>query len=220
MYEDDDSDYDPDAKPLWARPENVSASGRGASVNEAPSRFDAELEVEVPTPGLKTRHCEIARLHASGMTNNDIADKLGYTAARICVLLKEPFIQAEVQRWRDQLFDSDDIALMKQGAHDAIHRMLKLVSDPRTKPETLLRIGQFFVEQAHGKARQGIDIKSSSLDAFLGLAEKAIAMGSSQFDSIAALPEARRTEEPTEAESAPPAPVLDAVDAYFAKTAK
>lgn len=56
----------------------------------------------VPIKTVKPRHDQLAMLAALGYTNNQICEKLGYTPARVSVLLADPQIKALVIAYQEQ----------------------------------------------------------------------------------------------------------------------
>ena len=56
----------------------------------------------VPIKTIKPRHDQLALLAALGFTNNQICEKLGYTPARVSVLLAQAEIAALVVAYREQ----------------------------------------------------------------------------------------------------------------------
>jgi hypothetical protein len=55
----------------------------------------------VPIKTVKPRHDQLAMLAALGYTNNQICEKLGYTPARVSVLLADPSIKALVLAYQE-----------------------------------------------------------------------------------------------------------------------
>lgn len=133
---------------------------------DQPESSNSESTPSQPSRGYIDRYREVARLHAFGRTNNEIAQILGYGAVRISLLLKDPFVQKEIDKWRQHFFDSDAVAIMKDAARDGARRIHNIILDPKAKDTTVLAASQFAVEKAHGKAKQEVAIESQSLAAF------------------------------------------------------
>lgn len=143
--------------PAWLSKETAEAVPYG---DEATPTFDAELIAEdpsAPVKGVIDRYREIARLHAHGITNNEICRRLGYTASRMSIILRDPFVQTEIARWRNEFFSSDAIGKMRMAAEDGATRIHEIILDPKSKPDTVLRAAQLAIEQSHGKAKQTIE---------------------------------------------------------------
>jgi hypothetical protein len=190
-------DLDPGERPAFFD-EKTAAAVAYAGEPDAIPLFDHELLPEnpdVPVLGVQNRYREIARRHAFGQTNNQIAHALGYTASRISIILRDPFVQSEINRWRDQLFDSDVVTRMKEVASDAVTRLHGLVLDPQTDDRVALSASQFAIEKVTGKAKQEISVESGSLAAFTELLKEMKARGEVlDVTPQAALPEAHGAE--------------------------
>lgn len=178
--------------------------------------FDDELtapDPDAPTEGVLERYRLIARLHAMGLTNNAIAHQLRYTASRISILLRDPFVQREVAVWRDKFISGDTLTILSTVANDAALRMLDIIRDPKATNADVLRIGTFSTEQVFGKAKQSVDVKNTTLDMFMermAALRPATAFGRNERDVSAALPASPPSE------SQPPAEI-DPVRDYFAQ---
>lgn len=158
----------PDDNPAFLDPERATSIGYvGADVVP---KFDYELQQqaknEEPVEGVKARYSEIARLHAMGRTNNDIARILGYTASRVSILLREPFVQSEIQRYRSEVIDADAIQRMKHASKDGGRVIHDIILDETIKPEIRLKAAAIAVEMTHGKATQKVEVENNSLQSF------------------------------------------------------
>lgn len=165
----------PADKPAFLDPARAESmpyvSGEPPEIHEIPN-FDTELDTETPdqpSRGIVTRYREIARLHAFGRTNNEICAILGYTASRLSLVLKDPFVQAEIAQWRQRLVDDDAINIMKDAAKDGARRIHKIILDPSTEDRTAIDAAKFAIEKSHGKARQEINVESGTLATFMDM---------------------------------------------------
>lgn len=152
----------PADNPAFMNPE-LSDVACYPGVNEVPN-FDHELDATVddtekPSAGIINRHREIARLSASGRTSNEIAAHLGYTAGRISILLKTQFIQDEIARYRDKLFDQTIADSLKAAGPDAIAYIHKTITDPTEKAEIRSTNARWTVEKLTGKAKQEVAVE-------------------------------------------------------------
>lgn len=163
-------DLSPDSKPAFLDPERATSIGY-VGADEVP-KFDRELEVEnpeEPSRGIIDRYREIARRHAHGQTNNQICAALGYTPSRMSIILKDPFVQEEISKWRAQFFDGDAISRLKEAARDGAKRIHEIILNPKTEDRVVLQAAQFAVEKSHGKAKQEVGIESGTLMSFMDL---------------------------------------------------
>lgn len=122
-----------------------------------------------PSPGYAERHRAIARYNALGFTNNQIAEKLGYSPTAVSLALKKPHIQAEVERFRTQFFDEDINRALKAAGSDAIKHIHKTILDDAEKSELRSTNSRWVVEKLTGKAKQEVNVESNTLAAFTDL---------------------------------------------------
>lgn len=163
-------DMSPNSKPAFLDPERASSIGY-VGADDIP-KFDAELETaspDAPSPGIIDRYREIARRHAHGQTNNQICEALGYTPSRMSIILKDPFVQSEILKWRQAFFDGDAISRLKEAARDGADRIHKIILNPKSDDRTVLAAATFAVEKSHGKARQEVQVESGTLMSFMDM---------------------------------------------------
>lgn len=160
----------PDDQPAFLDPERADSIGY---INaDAVPVFDTELiadDPSAPSPGIINRYREIARRSAHGQTNNQICAALGYTASRMSIILKDPFVQAEIARWRNAMFDGDAIERLKEAARDGADRIHAIILDPKAKESAVLDAAKFAIEKSHGKARQEVAVESTTFQGFVDL---------------------------------------------------
>lgn len=171
----------PDEKPAFLDPERANSIGYvGAKPDDIPT-FDNEIEPlpelmedleprgKGPSRGYEVRWDEIARLHALGYTNNQIAGHLGYSAAGISLALTKPYTIEAIAKWRRTVFDHDAISRLKEAARDGASRIHQIILDPSAKDTLRLDAAKFAVEKSHGKARQEVSVESGTFTNFMDL---------------------------------------------------
>ena len=164
------SELPPVEKPAFLSKETAESIGY-VTGDERPV-FDAELRTEnpeAPSLGLRARYLEIARLHALGFTNNEICSQLGYTAAWMSTVLRDPFIQSEVEKYRERLFDGDVQTRLKEAAIDGARLIHNIINDQKEKATTRLDAAKWANEKAFGKARQEVTVESGTLNSFMDM---------------------------------------------------
>lgn len=173
------SDEESKFKPAFLDKERAESIGYISG--DASPQFDTELAAlpeltsdlpvrgKGPSPGYADRWREIARLHALGYTNNQIARHLGYSPTGISLALQRPFVQDEIDRVRSQYYSHDAVSVIKDAALDGARRIHKIILDPNTKESTALAAGQWAVEKATGKAKQEVSVESGTFSAFMDL---------------------------------------------------
>lgn len=137
---------------------------------------EAELLPEPDRP-LKPRHRELARLHALGKTNNQICEKLGYSVSRVSILIHTPAIQAEVDRYRNKLFEVDLMSAVKELGTDAVGVVEEMLRSKSEKLKDRAETAKWLIEKLTGKARQQMDVESHSLAAFMDMLHTMQAQG-------------------------------------------
>lgn len=176
-----DDELPPGERPIFLDPERAAtAKYIGAPADEIPT-FDAELQPlpelgedteprgKGPSRGYEIRHAEIARLHALGYTNNQIARHLGYSATGISLALQTDFVQAEVGRQRDRYFNQSAVDVVKDSAVAGARYVQQVIHDPTVKETVRLDAAKWAVEKATGKAKQEIGVESGTLMSFMEL---------------------------------------------------
>lgn len=151
--------------------------------------FDVELErapasageasaedPDAPSTGIRERWSAIARMHALGMRNSDIAERLGYTQSRISIVLNEPWIQKEIARYRSK-FESDVTERIKDAAIDGAHFVHTLINNGSAREQTRLDAAKWAIEKTTGKAKQEVSVESNTLTNFMQLMRDMQAQG-------------------------------------------
>ena len=177
-------DETPKGRPAFLDPERAETINYpGAPDGSTEVIFDHELQLEPldlpggtvepmgkgPSPGVKDRYIAIARLHAYGYSNNQIARHLGYSATGISLALKKPFIQTEIERHRAQMFDPDVQNRLKAMGRDAVEHVHRTILDPMVKDELRSTNARWAVEKLTGKPKQEVGVESNTLTAFMDL---------------------------------------------------
>ncbi len=167
----------PEDFPAFMDPKRAEAIGYVGAPDALPT-FDDELDslapdgdlvIAAPSRGLISRYQEIARLHAHGKTNNEICALLGYTASRMSLILKDPYVQKEIQTWRDRFIGDDSVSIMREAARDGARRLHGIILDPNARDSTAMDASKFVIEQSLGKAKQSVAVENVNLSSFMEL---------------------------------------------------
>ena len=110
-----------------------------------------------PDKPLLQRHLELARMAAHGKTNNEIAEKLGYTASRVSILLSNRRIKNQINIYRDRLFKVDVKTRMKDIAPDAMDVIEGILNDDNLDAKQKEKAAMWVLEKVDGKAAQQVD---------------------------------------------------------------
>jgi len=134
---------------------------------ELPPSYGDWIE-NVDGESLSARHREVARLIAKGFMNKDVCLRLGYSASRVSILLRNPKIREEILRFQDRIFDkelSGRMAEVGPDAMDVIERAIR--SETFVKSETRLETAKWAMEKLTGKAVQKHELESGTLGRLL-----------------------------------------------------
>lgn len=137
--------------------------------DEVPESEGETLPVpaDAPGEGIRTRYSEIARLHALGQTNNQIASTLGYTASRLSIVLRHPFVQSEIRRIRDAVFDRSTVDTLKEASRDGVRLIHNTILDNGADLRTRIDASKWAKEQAYGKAHQSHSVENNTLNVYI-----------------------------------------------------
>lgn len=203
----------PADNPAFLDPARAESIGYVGAPDAIPT-FDSELiaeDPEAPSRGIIDRYRELARRHAYGQTNRQIAVALGYTDSRVSLILLDPFVQSEIARHRDSFFNGDANVIMKETSVQAARNLQSIVNDPSHKKH--FEASTFVAEKVTGKARQEITVESGTLTGFMDLLKSMQGSGE-MLDVTPTLP---ATAEPSKAIDAPQPSRFDAwIDQHLA----
>ena len=153
---------DPDIEPTFDYeiehdPETVGEYGaKVPAVGKGPSR------------GYEERWRAIARLHALGRTNNQIAALLGYSATGISLALNKPWVRSEVERFRAQ-YEIDIVGTVKEASADGAKYIHSVILNEHEKPALRLDASKWAVDKTTGKAKQEVSVESGTLGTFMDI---------------------------------------------------
>lgn len=119
---------------------------------------------------VRPRHHLIIQYAFNGLSNRDIAVKIGMSPAGIGCILRSPAAQAELARLASLAVEKSvdipaRVALHNElvgAATDGLRINKTLMKDPFVKPETRSRIGQHFMDRVLFDKRDGDDREQES----------------------------------------------------------
>ncbi len=118
---------------------------------------------------LKPRHQEFARLLFLGKTNAEIAETLGYTNTTVTLLSQQTDIRNEVARLQEKAFERTIGERLKECGPAAMDVIEEVLLAPDTKKQLKKDTAVWVIEKLTGKAKQEIDVSSSTLTSFYEL---------------------------------------------------
>ena len=118
---------------------------------------------------LSPRHRKLAHLAAAGWSNTKIAKELGYTDPRVSILLKNQYIQKEVYRLQDKLFEETVKDRLKSMNEKALNHVDYVLTDNthRVKVTEKNDIAKWLLEKTDGKAAQVHDVGENMLSVLM-----------------------------------------------------
>lgn len=111
----------------------------------------------------KHRHELIIRLAAGGMTNVQIADEIGMSAARVGIVLAQPANKAKVKAVQEQLWGENVKKRMQTIASKALDTVEEIMNNKQERGATRLQASTYVLDQAVGKAQQTVNVQGSVL---------------------------------------------------------
>lgn len=114
---------------------------------------------------LSPRHRKFALLAAEGHSNKEIGAELKYSASRVSVLQKNPYIAAEVTRLRERIYEETIQHRLKAFAEPALNNIHMILTDRtnRVKVSEKMEASKWIIEQLEGKALQKHEIQGNML---------------------------------------------------------
>lgn len=162
-----------------------------------------------PDKPLNARQYEVARLAFLGKTNTEIAEAVGYTEPWVCRLLQAPRVTEEIERFRDKAFERTVGERLKGMGPQAASVIEGILRDEMEKPALRADLAKWTLEKLTGKARQEVDVGSSTLGAFFKLLEEKTREAGSPLAEPAAGPTIDVTPQSVPAPAEPEAPGTD-----------
>lgn len=140
----------------------------------------------VPREELSPRHRRFAELLASGASNKEIKEKMGFTDSWISTLRSNSMIRAEAERIRERIYEDTIGKRLRAMAEPALNEIEKCITDRhnRYKPETRVETSKWLIEKLDGKAVQKHDLGENVLAIVMDKLDSLRASGRSVSDII------------------------------------
>lgn len=118
---------------------------------------------------LSPRHRRLCLLAAQGQSNKKIAEELDYVDSRVSILLRNPYIQAEIERIRERIYEETISSRLKTFAEPALDNIQKILTDKtnRVKVSEKAEMSKWVIEKLDGKAIQKHDVGENMLGIFM-----------------------------------------------------
>lgn len=174
--------YDSDAPPSFyapVEPENY------AGIAGQPPVVSHSTTVKTFAPKkLSHRLKYIIQLAAMGCTRTEIAERSGYSTARLSTVFNSPLISNEVERTRHFIFERDAERALKTMVPKALRAIDDVLSVETTNfKEQISKSDVAFslLERTHGKAKQQIEMGGNLLADLLAMMDSRDAKASEQI---------------------------------------
>ena len=124
-----------------------------------------------PDGVLSSRQRKVAELLFEGTkTHSEIANEVGYSLVWISRLAQSPRVLREIERLKDKAFEATVGERLKDMGPYAATVVEGLLTNPKTSEKVQADVAKWVLEKLTGKARQEVDVGSSTLSEFLRLA--------------------------------------------------
>jgi hypothetical protein len=148
------------------------------SLTHADLEYLRQPSAKVRLKNIREVHHQIARLFAAGLTNREIAYRLGYTEARISTYRSDPSMMelsahyhAEVhESWRDAVDEANEYAI--RGRIIAERQLVETLTEGDEDPDKRLPAKTLLQIAADRQDRFGVSKKSVSVNVNLDFAKK------------------------------------------------
>lgn len=114
---------------------------------------------------LSPRHRRLCQLAAQGLSNQKIAEELGYVGSRVSILLKKPAIEREIRALQERIFEETIQTRLKSFAESALTNIQMILTDETraVKVSEKMALSQWVIEKLDGKASQKLDVGENLL---------------------------------------------------------
>lgn len=158
-------DESPEGSPEGATEGELPPGGPSPAASESEEDPDATWGDIMLTGPLKPRHRKLAELLAQGMSQKEVAEKLGYTASRVSILASNSRIKAEIDQTRERIYEETVGGRLKKLAEPALNEIERCLTDRSNRYKEPLKVetAKWLVEKIDGKATQKHDIGENLL---------------------------------------------------------
>lgn len=200
----------PNGRPLFLDAAKAESAPYVQEFDSVPNFRDRDIAEPTPTlhRPLIPRHKEVARMYALGKTLRQIAEKLDYEPASVQNLIKTPRIQEEVDRYRNRLYEQDLVSHLKDLGNDSVRIIEEVIRNPAVKMRERTEAAKWVLEKLTGKAKQEVNVESSTLSSFMDLLKNMQSAGEPLERPIDVTP----TQEGGSAHDTPQLPVTNRFD--------
>ena len=137
----------------WAAPK----AEPGVENAEHEDALHGDPDPTVPIKREQLRHRVVCELAMQGISNEDIATRTGYTAARVSEILRQPYNRERMlAKVNQESFDLREY-LIKEGRRSLIN-IVDIANSETAKTETVLKANETIVDRWLGKAVQPIEV--------------------------------------------------------------
>lgn len=114
------------------------------------------------TAEVRPRHRIAAWLISQGMSQQDVAAKLGLAPATISKWYREPWFQDFLRQEQSSLFRDQTSKTIESAEFDAVHTLISIMTDPAARPSDRISCAKEILDRARGKSVQIVQSTSIS----------------------------------------------------------
>ena len=117
---------------------------------------------------LRHTHDLICHMAAQGATAREICENLGYTDARMSIILNSPKVKARIKELQDQFWGGNAEKKFKNLLGDAITTIEEVMTNVQEKGATRIAAAGMILDRAIGKPLQQVEVRGSLLAEVMG----------------------------------------------------
>ena len=133
---------------------------------------------------LAHRHDIVCYHIASGLTQKETAEKVGYSKTQINNLLKDPTIQYRIDEIKHQLYGRDPMLKFKNLQKDAFVALEDILTRPSVKDSVRLKAAQQVFDRNLGKPTQVIETRDKTVKDIYRILDQVSKLGNASAEPI------------------------------------
>lgn len=115
---------------------------------------------------ISPKHELLIHLKASGLTNNQVAEALGMSPARISIIVNSPKVKSAIKVKQEAYFGSDHRDRMNKLMPKVFGVFEGILANDQEKANVRLDAAKYIADQTMGKAQQNVKMEGSAFSEF------------------------------------------------------
>ena len=116
---------------------------------------------------LNHRHDLLIYMAASGATNKQIAEDLGFTQGRVSIILSKPEVKQKIRQLQEGSGRKDIDRRFQQILPEAVEDAYEIMKDKQEKSSLRANVAFQFMDRALGKPQQNVNVEGNLLNELL-----------------------------------------------------